>query len=117
MTTSLSKTRIIAIATAAFVGGVFFASSMDWTDLLVAQSRPGAPVVNMAAPGRGDVQGGFTAIAEQVTPREGEGVQPERVGRGHREVAGLAGEAGAAEEQGNEPRGGAGRGELDHACE
>ena len=68
MTTSLSKTRIITIATTAFVGGIFFASSMDWTDLLVAQARPGAPVVNMAAPGRGDVQGGFAQIAEQVTP-------------------------------------------------
>jgi serine protease Do len=65
---TLKRTRLIAVATIAFIGGVFFASSMDWTTLLVAQPRASAPVVNMAAPGRGDVAGGFAAIAEQVTP-------------------------------------------------
>jgi serine protease Do len=65
---TLKRTRLIAVATIAFIGGVFFASSMDWTTLLVAQPRTSPPVVNMAAPGRGDVQGGFATIAEQVTP-------------------------------------------------
>ncbi len=68
MTVKSNRTAVFAIATVAFVGGIVFASSMDWTRLLVAQQSASAPVVNMAMPGRGDVQGGFTAIAEQVTP-------------------------------------------------
>jgi serine protease Do len=65
---TLKRTRLITVATLAFLGGVIFASSMDWTTLLVAQPRGSAPTINMAAPGRGDVQGGFASIAEQVTP-------------------------------------------------
>jgi serine protease Do len=65
---TLKRSRLIAVATTAFLGGVIFASSMDWTELLVAQSRGAAPVDNIATPGRGDVQGGFATIAEQVTP-------------------------------------------------
>jgi serine protease Do len=65
---TMKRTRLIAVATIAFLGGVIFASSMDWTTLLVAQPRGSAPVVSVAQPGRGDVQGGFAAIAEQVTP-------------------------------------------------
>jgi serine protease Do len=65
---TLKRTRLITVATIAFLGGVLFASSMDWTTLLVAQPRGSAPIVNMAQPGRTDVQGGFSAIAEQVTP-------------------------------------------------
>ena len=68
MRLNLSSARVFAIATVAFAGGIAFASSMDWTRLLVAQPKAGAPVVNIARPGRGDVQGGFTEIAEQVTP-------------------------------------------------
>ena len=68
MPTSLSRPRIIAVATIAFVGGVIFASSMDWTQLLTAQPRASAPVVSMALPGGPDVQGGFATIAERVTP-------------------------------------------------
>ncbi len=68
MMTSLNRPRAIAIAAIAFVGGVIFASSMDWTKLLVAQSRGGAPVVSMAAPGAADIQGGFAGVAEKVTP-------------------------------------------------
>ncbi|MDA1080837.1 MAG: trypsin-like peptidase domain-containing protein [Gemmatimonadetes bacterium] len=68
MSVKLKSVRIFAIATVAFVGSIVFASSMDWTQLLVAQPKAGAPVVNMAAPGRGDVQGGFAEIAAQVTP-------------------------------------------------
>lgn len=65
---NLNKTRIIGIASAAFIGGVLFASSMDWTKMLVAQTRPGAPIVSVAAPGASDIQGGFAAVAEKVTP-------------------------------------------------
>lgn len=65
---NLNRTRIIAVAAVAFVGGVIFASSMDWTKLLVAQARPGAPIVSIAAPGAADIQGGFVAVAEKVTP-------------------------------------------------
>ena len=65
---NLHRPRLIAVAAIAFFGGVIFASSMDWTRLLAAQSRPGAPVISMAAPGAADVQGGFTAIADKVTP-------------------------------------------------
>lgn len=68
MRLNLNSARVFAIATVAFVGGIAFASSMDWTQLLNAQPKAGAPVVNIARPGRGDVQGGFTEIAEQVTP-------------------------------------------------
>ena len=68
MNFKLSSARVFSIATVAFVGGIAFASSMDWTQLLTAQTKAGAPVVNIARPGRGDVQGGFTEIAEQVTP-------------------------------------------------
>ena len=68
MTVKQNNTTVLAIATVAFIGGIVFASSMDWTQLLVAQQKSVAPVVNMALPGRGDIQGGFTAIAEQVTP-------------------------------------------------
>src|SRR5690348_5254489 len=63
----MSRSRILAVATLAFVGGVIFASSMDWTRMLVAQPRPSAPVVNVAR-GGADVQGGFVAIADHVTP-------------------------------------------------
>ena len=65
---NFSRPRIIAVAAIAFFGGVLFASSMDWTKLLVAQARPGAPIVSIAAPGAGDVQGGFVGVAEKVTP-------------------------------------------------
>jgi len=68
MTTNLTRPRLIAVAAIAFVGGVLFASSMDWTKLLVAQTRAGGPIVSVAAPGAGDIQGGFAAIAEKVTP-------------------------------------------------
>ena len=68
MSTNLTRSRIIAVTIVAFAGGVLFASSMDWTKLLVAQSRPGAPIVSVAAPGAADIQGGFAGVAEKVTP-------------------------------------------------
>ncbi len=67
MQMSLNRSRVFVIATAAFVGGVVFASSMDWTSLLSAQART-APVVSIAGPGGSDIQGGFVAIADHVTP-------------------------------------------------
>ncbi|HVZ49411.1 MAG TPA: trypsin-like peptidase domain-containing protein [Gemmatimonadaceae bacterium] len=67
MTINISRSRLLAVAAVAFVGGVIFASSMDWTDMLVAQPRASAPVVNIAHGGT-DVQGGFVAIADAVTP-------------------------------------------------
>ena len=68
MSTNLTRPRIIAVAVMAFAGGVLFASSMDWTKLLVAQGRPGAPIVSVATPGAADIQGGFAGVAEKVTP-------------------------------------------------
>ncbi|MBM4193389.1 MAG: PDZ domain-containing protein [Gemmatimonadetes bacterium] len=65
-----TRPKVLAIAALAFFGGVIFASSMDWTNLLVAQQgRVGsAPEVRMAPPGAAELQGGFAAVAEKVTP-------------------------------------------------
>ena len=68
MNAHLSKPKLIAVAAFAFFGGVLFASSMDWTKLLAAQGRPGAPVVNVSTAGAVDQQNGFVAVADKVTP-------------------------------------------------
>jgi serine protease Do len=66
----LTKSRITAIAALAFIGGVFFASSMDWTRFLHAQPRPGKVAVATAEGGASlaDEQNSFVGIAERVTP-------------------------------------------------
>lgn len=67
----MSRSKIIAAATAAFVGGVFFASSMDWTDRVFAQSggtvtapRPRTDDVRSIA----DASNAFVSISEYITP-------------------------------------------------
>ncbi len=69
MTLRLTRTRILAVGILAFVGGVFFASSMDWTDRLFAQSSPAATrprqeqVQTLA-----DASNAFVSISEHITP-------------------------------------------------
>jgi serine protease Do len=68
MTIHLSKSKILAVGAVAFIAGVFFASSMDWTRILGAQSKaPGrsALVSNSALD---DSQNAFVSVAERVTP-------------------------------------------------
>jgi len=68
MTFHLSRSRIAAVAASAFIGGIFFASSLDWTQGLFAQggskvrTETLAPLPNIAP------NEGFAAIAERVTP-------------------------------------------------
>ena len=67
--TPFTKPRITAIASLAFISGVFFASSMDWTHFLRAQPK-GTRAVAMrdASPTLVDDQNSFVGIAERVTP-------------------------------------------------
>jgi len=67
----MSRSKIIVAATAAFVGGVFFASSMDWTDRIFAQSgsattapRPRTEEVRSIA----EASNAFVSISEYITP-------------------------------------------------
>ena len=66
MSLNLSKPRIAVIAVMAFVGGIMFASSMDWTRVAGAQSRIGGRTLaaNLSPAG----ENGFAAVAELVTP-------------------------------------------------
>ena len=64
----LSRSKIAAVAASAFIGGVFFASSLDWTQGLFAQAG-GKVKTELAAPLPAGAPGeGFAAIAERVTP-------------------------------------------------
>ncbi|HVT40619.1 MAG TPA: trypsin-like peptidase domain-containing protein [Gemmatimonadaceae bacterium] len=66
----LTKSRLTAIAALAFVFGVLFASSMDWTRFIHAQPSPAKAVVTTEA-AQGmllDTQNSFVGIAERVTP-------------------------------------------------
>jgi serine protease Do len=66
MTLHLSKPKIAVIAVIAFIGGVFFASSMDWTRLAGAQSHIGGKTLAAnLSPGGAT---GFADVAELVTP-------------------------------------------------
>jgi serine protease Do len=66
MTMQLSKHKILAVGAVAFIAGVFFASSMDWTRILGAQSKgKSSLVVNSSLE---DSQSAFVSIAERVTP-------------------------------------------------
>jgi serine protease Do len=71
MNRHFNKTRITAIVALAFIGGVFFASSMDWTRFLSAQAKPNRALVT-TAPAQPqtllDEQNSFVGIAERVTP-------------------------------------------------
>jgi serine protease Do len=68
MTINFTKPRLFAIAATAFVAGVFFASSMDWTTLLRAQAKTGGKALATATQPLADQQNAFVAIAEHVTP-------------------------------------------------
>ncbi len=69
MSLNLSKPKIAIIASAAFIGGVMFASSMDWTKIVGAQVRgtAGKPLAGVSS-SLVDQQNSFVAIAEHVTP-------------------------------------------------
>ncbi len=68
MSLHFSRSKLAAIAASAFIGGVFFASSLDWTQGLFAQGG-GKVKTEVAAPlPAGAPSEGFAAIAERVTP-------------------------------------------------
>lgn len=68
----MSRSKLIVAATIAFVGGVIFASSMDWTPRVFAQGgggtasapRPRTDEVRTIA----DASNAFVSIAEYITP-------------------------------------------------
>jgi serine protease Do len=65
---TLRKIGILGIATAAFAGGVVFASALDFTKTSEAQSsRPLRAASTGSAPAP-DLGTGFVAVAEKVTP-------------------------------------------------
>jgi serine protease Do len=68
MTIHLSKSKIIAVSAAAFVAGVFFASSMNWTHILGAQAKSAIRSALVANSGLDDTQNAFVSVAERVTP-------------------------------------------------
>jgi S1-C subfamily serine protease len=68
MTINFTKPRIAFVTATAFVAGVFFASSMDWTTLLRAQNKAGGKALATATQPLADQQNAFVAIAEHVTP-------------------------------------------------
>ncbi len=68
MTLHFSRSRIAAITATAFLGGVFFASSLDWTQHLFAQGGGKVKTETLAPLSAGAPGEGFAAIAERVTP-------------------------------------------------
>ena len=67
MSFHFSRSKIAAIAASAFIGGVFFASSLDWTQGLFAQGGK-VKTETMSPLPAGAPSEGFAAIAERVTP-------------------------------------------------
>jgi len=67
MTMHFSKTKMLVVGAVAFVAGVFFASSMDWTRILGAQSKS-AKVSLTSNVSSADWQSAFVSVAEHVTP-------------------------------------------------
>ena len=63
---SISKSKILVVGAAAFVAGVFFASSMDWTRIVGAQTKGRSSLVSNAS--LDESQSAFVSIAERVTP-------------------------------------------------
>ncbi len=63
---SISKSKILVVGAAAFVAGVFFASSMDWTRIVGAQTKGRSSLVSNAS--LDDSQSAFVSVAERVTP-------------------------------------------------
>jgi serine protease Do len=68
MTFHFSRSKIAAIAATAFIGGVFFASSLDWTQGLFAQAGGKVRTETLAPLPVSAPNEGFAAIAERVTP-------------------------------------------------
>jgi serine protease Do len=68
MSIHLSRSKIIAIGAVAFVAGVFFASSMDWTRILGAQGKLGGRSALVSNGALEDSQNAFVSVAEHVTP-------------------------------------------------
>ncbi|MHB0963261.1 MAG: Do family serine endopeptidase [Gemmatimonadaceae bacterium] len=68
MSFHFSRSKMAAIAAAAFIGGVFFASSLDWTQGLFAQGGGKVKTETMAPIPAGAPGEGFATIAERVTP-------------------------------------------------
>ena len=67
MPLSISRTRIAAFAVLAFAGGIFFASSMDWTSRLFAQGGTGRPTAEQVRT-LADASNAFVSISEHITP-------------------------------------------------
>jgi serine protease Do len=80
-----AKARVIIFTTAAFLGGVLFASALDWTAgtqaASILQSAPAAQDVRPVA----DLNQAFISIAESVTPSvvNISTERPQRTSRGH----------------------------------
>ncbi len=68
MNLHFSRSKIAAIAASAFIGGVFFASSLDWTQGVFAQAGSKVRTETFAPLPTGAPSEGFAAIAERVTP-------------------------------------------------
>lgn len=68
----LTRTKILVVSTIAFVGGVLFASSMDWTDRVFAQggtaAAPAPKPTVQDVKSIADASNAFVSIAEHVTP-------------------------------------------------
>ena len=80
MTSVISRTKLASLAVLSFVSGIFFASSMEWTERLFAQAgaRPRAEQVQTLA----DASNAFVSISEALTPAV-VSVQAERITRGN----------------------------------
>ncbi len=68
MNFQFSRSKIAAIAASAFIGGVFFASSLDWTQGVFAQGGGKVKTETMAPLPASAPSEGFATIAERVTP-------------------------------------------------
>src|ERR1035437_3861260 len=68
MTIHLSKSKILAVGAVAFIAGVFFASSMDWTRILGAQSKASGRSALVSNAALDESQSAFVSVAERVTP-------------------------------------------------
>ncbi|MBI1808508.1 MAG: trypsin-like peptidase domain-containing protein [Gemmatimonadetes bacterium] len=68
MSLNLTRPKIFAIAATAFVSGIVFASSMDWTRILSAQGKGPSKPLSAAVQPLADQSNAFVAIAEHVTP-------------------------------------------------
>jgi len=68
MTMHFSKSKILAVGAVAFIAGVFFASSMDWTRILGAQSKVSGRSALTSNASLEDSQNAFVSISERVTP-------------------------------------------------